>query len=1026
MRTAATLTVLALSAVAWSHGGVSEAALVGAAALLILGGHTFLTLGLVGIVWWQSGWTTVLLAIAVAAVLWPAVSEMLRVAHVLANEGLRDRLAERTAVVQVAAEADRRASLADMDPGPRGPTPTGGASARDPFDHSLLTIEAHGAMEVAAARRGNRPLGTCDILAAIVAMDAAGSWQTVLLRTMFVTFDDALAFPDADAQPAGSWHNVPLTGDAAAALRVAARIATDFDLRPMPPGVLALGLVWSPRAGATRALLGGAEVDHRGLIDLLQTELLDVRLEGLADSWPETHGDALPEPGEDEPRPARAAALWAPPSGAPSPRDGVAIASRAPHQRPAPVAARFDPVAPTAGPFTTGHSTAAISPDVTQRSGAGQPSGSVPGPSDVPDVGEPLAGKLATAERLRTRTTATQAWVFAIDGRVLKIYDLRALDDREQARIAAEASIGLSLGDIEGVVATLSVTEDNGYLVIEMPRMGASLQDHIDRSSRGLEPRLPPESYAAALARVSSTLQSLHDRGLVHRHVKPTNLLVEPDTNWLALADFAIARGVVEGDVDEPAQAGRWRRLTRSREVPGTDRYIAPEQHLGAIGPSLDQYALGVTARDVLTAPGAPPLTTPVHEVLQRATAPRPASRFASIAEFGRALTGAVRDEAPRGLAEHVAGLPPTSRAALTPALLAIIASIAIAALDVHDGSLGLTLTFLGELLLIVVSVVMVGGVVILAGTLRQRCPWTGLQLADRPLVPLVACMAVAAAWLLARPDASTVSILICVLGGVYGARTFAGRRLGRHTAAGLVGALRRWERRRFMSPMRRRALSTVVTLLGIAAIAAPMIVALAWPGRLELPTTAVGDYGPLTVVWNFRAAAGARDTAAACDMLARPPGMSRSASCPDLVRIVGALERTDPVAHSTTPAFGGSGTFETYRVQEIPAPAAVRAWRLLAPGGREAGSMYTEGAGGDRVTIMVSRLQPSNGPTSRSTWLYELVLRAGRWKLVGFRACVIPAGPGRPPAKCAITDAASADYVRQLLAAARRRGHPP
>ena len=103
---------------------------------------------------------------------------------------------------------------------------------RDPLGESRMTIDAHGAMEVAASRRGRRPLATFDILAAIVAMDAVGSWQTVLLRTTFVTADDALRFPDHDAQPDGVWRHVPLTGDATRAVAMAAQIAEDYDLRP--------------------------------------------------------------------------------------------------------------------------------------------------------------------------------------------------------------------------------------------------------------------------------------------------------------------------------------------------------------------------------------------------------------------------------------------------------------------------------------------------------------------------------------------------------------------------------------------------------------------------------------------------------------------------------------------------------------------------------------------------------------------------------------------------------------------------
>lgn len=855
----------------------------------------------------------------------------------------------------------------------------------DPLSATGLTSESERALALAADRREGLPLATLAILKALIELDTVGAWQTIQLRATFIAPGDE-RFDDGAESLRGTWNGVPLTRACYEALTRGGRIASRYGLTPMPPGVLALGLVWDPACGAARALLEEADLTHAELLDLMQHELLDAGLEGLTPAIAE-----LEPPGPAVPPPA-------------PPGDAV------------------EPVARSPGPFTTTRPGAVRPDDVTRDVGADHAPAPPPRASDLPEVSAALAGRLAVAELLRARATATQAWVFAIDDRVLKIYDLHGLDDREQARILAEASIGMSLGDIEGAVPTLSVIEDNDYLVIEMPRLGASLQEHLDRSSRGLEPRLSPEAYAAALARVGSTLQSMHDRGLVHRHVKPTNLLVEPNTSWLAVSDFAIAHGAVTGGLDESARPARRRRLTRTRDVPGTDRYIAPEQHRGDIGPALDQYALGVTARDALAAPGAPPLTTPVHEVLQRATAPRPADRFPTSGEFGRALIAAVRDEAPRGLAERVAGLTPPVRAALTPALLAVLASIVFAALDVRSGSMGVTLTFLGELLLIGVSAGLVGGAVVAAGAVREQLPWAGAGVAAKPLVPLVASLAVAGVWLSLNPSANTVLVLIATLGGVYGARTLAGPPLGPQTAAAVVATLRRWERRRFMAPARRRALASAVTLLGIATLAAPLIVAVAWPGDLELATEPVGDYGPLTAVWNFRAAAGAMDTEFACKMLTAPPGgASRRAECPDLVRVVGALERIDPITRSATPAFGEKGTFETYRVREIPAPAGVRAWRLLAPGGLDAGSMHTGGPAQDRVTVMVSRLQPATSPSFRSTWLYELVRRGRTWMFEGFRACDTPPGPGRPPAKCVITDLSTAKYVGQLLAATRK-----
>ena len=90
---------------------------------------------------------------------------------------------------------------------------------------------------------------------------------------------------------------------------------------------------------------------------------------------------------------------------------------------------------------------------------------------------------------------------------------------------------------------------------------------------------------------VSEALEHAHARGVVHRDVKPSNLMVTA-TGRVMLLDFGIAH-------DDDAEA-----MTRTDQQPGSLPYMAPEQldeTIGPVGPRTDVYALGVTLYEMLT-----------------------------------------------------------------------------------------------------------------------------------------------------------------------------------------------------------------------------------------------------------------------------------------------------------------------------------------------------------------------------------------------------------------------------------------
>ena len=100
----------------------------------------------------------------------------------------------------------------------------------------------------------------------------------------------------------------------------------------------------------------------------------------------------------------------------------------------------------------------------------------------------------------------------------------------------------------------------------------------------------------AVAHQVLGVLSHMHGQGVVHRDIKPSNLLVDGDGS-IRLADLGLARPVEDS-----------RALTRTQTVPGTPRYMSPEQIRGhKPSPAADLYSLGVTLYQLLT--GAPPFT---------------------------------------------------------------------------------------------------------------------------------------------------------------------------------------------------------------------------------------------------------------------------------------------------------------------------------------------------------------------------------------------------------------------------------
>jgi eukaryotic-like serine/threonine-protein kinase len=194
--------------------------------------------------------------------------------------------------------------------------------------------------------------------------------------------------------------------------------------------------------------------------------------------------------------------------------------------------------------------------------------------------------------------------------------------------------------------------EAAGLLWYTMPYVeGESLRDRLTR-----EPQLPLEQALRIAREVADALAYAHERGVVHRDVKPENILLSG--GHALVADFGVAKAL------DQASGGH---LTEAGMAVGTPQYMAPEQAGGGpVDARADVYALGCVLFEMLA--GEPPFTgrTPqaviakrilepvphvrtlresvsedVERALTRALAKVPADRFPTAAEFARALSDA-------------------------------------------------------------------------------------------------------------------------------------------------------------------------------------------------------------------------------------------------------------------------------------------------------------------------------------------------------------------------------------------------
>ena len=225
-----------------------------------------------------------------------------------------------------------------------------------------------------------------------------------------------------------------------------------------------------------------------------------------------------------------------------------------------------------------------------------------------------------------------------------------AQDPDYRGRLQREARLAGRLQDPH-VVPVQSAGEIDGQLYVDMRLINGTDLDTLLKQSGPL----PPAKAVSMARQVASALDAAHAAGILHRDVKPGNILITAD-DFAYLCDFGIANAATE------------QKLTQAGDTLGTWTYMAPERFTGdetKVTPSADTYALACVLFEALT--GTPPftgdratlvashLTQPpprasmqvglppeLDDVISRGMAKKPEDRYASSGEFARAAEAAV------------------------------------------------------------------------------------------------------------------------------------------------------------------------------------------------------------------------------------------------------------------------------------------------------------------------------------------------------------------------------------------------
>jgi len=224
----------------------------------------------------------------------------------------------------------------------------------------------------------------------------------------------------------------------------------------------------------------------------------------------------------------------------------------------------------------------------------------------------------------------------------IKVLQVRLVESNIQSFLNEARTIAHLVHPYIVRVLDFGVEANTPFLVMDYAPQGTFRQRFLQGKP------LPPTALVPFIKQAASALQYAHDKKLIHRDVKPENMLLGPNEEIL-LSDFGFA--VIQTSLTRP-----------SIETAGTASYMAPEQFQGKPQPASDQYSLGVIAYEwltgtcpfqgtfmelasqhIMTQPPSliqrvPGLSAQIAQVVMTALAKEPEERFPSVLDFARAL----------------------------------------------------------------------------------------------------------------------------------------------------------------------------------------------------------------------------------------------------------------------------------------------------------------------------------------------------------------------------------------------------
>jgi serine/threonine-protein kinase len=291
------------------------------------------------------------------------------------------------------------------------------------------------------------------------------------------------------------------------------------------------------------------------------------------------------------------------------------------------------------------------------------------------------------------------------------LYQHLAADGSFLERFRREAIAAARLAH-PNVVATYDtgIEDDVAWIVMEL------VEGHTLREELGQRGALSPVRTVHIATQVADALDYAHRSGVIHRDIKPGNILLTDDDR-VKVADFGIAKAAIEA-AEDASGAGLASDLTRSGDIVGTAKYLSPEQVNGeGVDGRSDVYALGVVIYEMLCgrapfsgdtevalamqhlqAPPTPPrqlragIPRSLEAVVLRAMAKAPAERFPTAGQLHTALLSVdlhpddaapvvVREDTPPG------GSPPTfaqsERSWMVPTLVIVVLAVTLGVVGV-------------------------------------------------------------------------------------------------------------------------------------------------------------------------------------------------------------------------------------------------------------------------------------------------------------------------------------------------------